>query len=71
MDAETPRKWLPFAILAGALVLWAGVFALGAYLEPSADKPVHDLRKPLIIMGTMGAFLAFWGIALWRRARRQ
>ena len=71
MDVESPKKWLPFAILAGALVVWASVFALGAYLEPSADKPVHDLRKPLIILGTMAAFLAFWGIALWRRARRK
>ena len=41
----------------------------GGLLGPSADKPVHDLRKPLIIMGTMAAFLAFWGVALWRRAR--
>ncbi len=71
MNLETQKKWRPFAILAGALVLWAGVFALGAYLEPSADKPVHDLRKPLIILGTMAAFLAFWGVALWRRARRK
>lgn len=70
MDIETRKKWLPFAILAAALVVWAGVFALGAYLEPSADKPVHDLRKPLIVMGTMAAFLAFWGVALWRRSRR-
>ena len=70
MDIETRKKWLPLAILAVALVVWAGVFALGAYLEPSADKPVHDLRKPLIVMGTMAAFLAFWGIALWRRSRR-
>ncbi|MEX2091741.1 MAG: hypothetical protein WD971_03640 [Pirellulales bacterium] len=70
MDIETRKKWLPFAILAAALVVWAGVFALGAYLEPSADKPVHDFRKPLIVMGTMAAFLAFWGAALWRRSRR-
>jgi membrane protein DedA with SNARE-associated domain len=71
MNIETRKKWLPFAILAVALVVWAAVFALGAYLEPSADKPVHDLRKPLIILGTMGAFLAFWGVALWQRARRK
>jgi membrane protein DedA with SNARE-associated domain len=71
MDEETRKRWLPFAILAAALVVWAGVFALGAYLEPSADRPVRDFRKPLIILGTMAAFLAFWGVALWRRSRRQ
>jgi membrane protein DedA with SNARE-associated domain len=71
MNFETHKKWLPFAILAVALLIWAGVFALGAYLEPSADLPVHDFRKPLIILGTMAAFLAFWGVALWRRAGRK
>ena len=71
MDIETRKKWLPFAILAAALVVWAGLFALGAYLEPSADKPHHDIRKPLIILGTMAAFLAFWGVALWLRSRRK
>jgi membrane protein DedA with SNARE-associated domain len=71
MDFEKNKKWLPFAILAVALLVWAGVFAAGAYLEPSADAPVHDIRKPLIILGTMAAFLAFWGIALWRRAKRK
>ena len=54
MDIETRKKWLPFAILAVALLLWAGMFALGAYLELGADKPRHDLRKPLIVMGFMG-----------------
>jgi membrane protein DedA with SNARE-associated domain len=71
MDNESPKRWLPFVILAVALTAWAGMFALGAYLEPSADKPVHDIRKPLIIMGTMAVFLSLWGIALWWRNRRQ
>ena len=71
MDFETNKKWLPFAILAAALIVWAGMFALGAYLEPSADHPVHDLRKPLIILGTMAAFLAFWGVLLWRLSKRK
>ena len=26
----------------------------GAYLEPSADQPRHDVRKPLIILGYDG-----------------
>jgi membrane protein DedA with SNARE-associated domain len=70
MNSETRTKWLPLAILAGALLVWAGVFALGTYLQPGADLPQHDLRKPLIIMSAMAAFLSFWGIALWRRNRR-
>ena len=57
-------------MLAAALIVWAAIFALGAYLEWGADQPRHDLRKPLIILGTMAAFLAFWGLALWVRSRR-
>jgi hypothetical protein len=71
MDKDARKKWLPLAVLAVALVAWAGMFALGAYLEIAADQPRHDLRKPLIILGSMAAFLAFWGVALWLRARRQ
>jgi membrane protein DedA with SNARE-associated domain len=71
MDQNVRQKWLPLAILAVALVVWAGLFALGAYLELGADQPRHDLRKPLIILGSMAAFLVFWGLALWVRSRRQ
>jgi membrane protein DedA with SNARE-associated domain len=71
MDFEKHKNWWPFALLAAALVVWAGVFAAGAYLEPSADAPVHDARKPLIILGTMAVFLAFWGVLLWQRSRRK
>ena len=71
MYFEKHKQWWPFALLAVALLVWAGVFAAGAYLEPSADVPVHDIRKPLIILGTMAAFLAVWGVLLWRRAGRK
>jgi membrane protein DedA with SNARE-associated domain len=70
LNSNKPKTWLPFALLAAALVVWAGLFALGAFLEWGADQPRHDLRKPLIILGTMAAFLAFWGLALWLRAGR-
>ena len=70
MGIESRKKWLPLAILAGALIVWAGLFALGAYLQPGDDNPQRDLRKPLIILGAMAAFLAVWGSALWIRARR-
>jgi hypothetical protein len=75
LEDRTPsspgKSWLPLAMLAASLVIWAGLFALGAYLEWGADRPRHDLRKPLIIMGTMAAFLSFWGAALWFRSRRR
>ena len=71
MQSESRKKWLPLAILAVALVIWAGLFAVGAYLQPGDDSPQHDLRKPLIILGTMAAFLALWAVALVIRSRKQ
>jgi membrane protein DedA with SNARE-associated domain len=71
MSFSSRKSWLAIAVLAAALVIWASLFALGAYLESGADRPRHDYRKPLIILATMAAFLAFWGIALWRRSRRR
>lgn len=65
------KPWLPLAVLAVALLLWAALFAAGAYLELGADKPRHDLRKPVMVMGAMAIFLSLWGLALWTRARRR
>jgi hypothetical protein len=70
MPPARPKAWLPLAILAAALIVWAGLFAAGAYLNLGADRPRHDVRKPLIILGCMAGFLALWGAALWLRARR-
>jgi hypothetical protein len=70
MKSSSGKSWLPIAVLAAALVIWAALFAAGAYLNLGADRPRHDLRKPLIILGCMAGFLTFWGAALWRRARR-
>ena len=68
---NAPRQsWLPFALLAAALVAWAALFAAGAYLELGADQPQRDFRKPLIVMGCMALFLSIWGLALWARNRR-
>jgi hypothetical protein len=68
---STPRNtWRPIALLAAALVIWAGLFAAGAYLNLGADRTSRDVRKPLIILGCMATFLTFWGTALWLRARR-
>jgi membrane protein DedA with SNARE-associated domain len=71
MNRNRLRKWLPLALLAVALLAWAGLFAAGAYFEPSADQPRHDVRKPLIILATMATFLALWAVALWLRNRRK
>ncbi len=70
MNENTRKKWLPLGVLAVVLLIWAGLFALGAYLQIGADEPKHDLRKPLIIMSSMTIFLLLWGLALWARARR-
>jgi membrane protein DedA with SNARE-associated domain len=70
MSDSSRTPWLLFAVFASALVIWAGLFALGAYLESGADRPEHDLRKPLIIIATMAAFLSVWGLALVLRAWR-
>jgi hypothetical protein len=39
-------------------------------LEWGADRPRHDLRKPLIMLGSLGVFLSVWAAAFWLRARR-
>jgi hypothetical protein len=70
MPQDTKKKWLPLAILAAALVIWTGLLALGAYLEWGADLPRRDIRKPLVMLASLTAFLAVWGIALWLRSRR-
>jgi hypothetical protein len=68
---KSRNNWLPLAILAAALIVWAGLLALGAFFELGADRPRHDFRKPLFVLGAMAAFLAVWGLALWVRGRRE
>ena len=70
MNSSRPKIGLPLGLLAVALLLWAGFFALGAYLQVGADQPKHDFRKPLLIMGSMAIFVSLWGLALWNRSRR-
>jgi hypothetical protein len=71
MNDPQRKKWLPLAVLVGALVVWTSLLALGAFLNLGADKPQHDIRKPLAILGALGLFLAVWGLALWQRSRRK
>jgi hypothetical protein len=70
MNNPSRQSWLPFMLLAAALVAWAALFAVGAFLELGADQPQRDFRKPLIVMGAMTAFVSIWGLALWLRSRR-
>ncbi len=55
-DKATHRNTLLILLIAAALVVWATLIGLGSYLF--AEKT--DLRKPLIVVGVMGAFLLIW-----------
>jgi hypothetical protein len=70
-NGSQPKTWLPLAVIAVALVVWAALLALGAFLELGADQPRHDFRKPMLVLGAMAVFLAVWGLALWLRYHRQ
>jgi hypothetical protein len=64
MNDNRSQGRLPLAILVTALVAWTAMLALGAYLQLGGDQPRHDLRKPLVILASIGIFLAVWGIAV-------
>jgi hypothetical protein len=68
---DSRKNWLPIAILAAALVVWAGLLALGTFFELGADRPERDYRKPIFVLGAMAVFLTVWGLALWARGRRE
>lgn len=74
LNDEPARRWWPIALIAIVLLVWGGMFALGAYLELGSERPDRDgsraWQKGLIVMGCTLAFLAFWGLALWGRSRR-
>jgi hypothetical protein len=71
MNDNQRTRWLPLILLGSALLLWAAMLAIGAFLQLGADQPASDLRKPLAILGAMCVFLAAWGVALWLRGRRK
>jgi hypothetical protein len=70
MSPSSKNNLRPLAWLAAALLLWAALFAIGAYIKLSPGAVEHDVRKPLIIMASMATFLLLWALALWFRARR-
>ncbi len=62
---QLPNRKVIWTII-GLLVAWSALIALGAIVR--ADH--FDIRKPLIVLGTMGAFLGVWLIALLLRKPR-
>ncbi|HEY4233309.1 MAG TPA: hypothetical protein VGM76_07770 [Lacipirellulaceae bacterium] len=70
MSNQPSRTWLPLTILGVALILWAGMLAIGAFLQMGADQPHHDWRRAAIVGGCMLGFLCIWSLALWGRSRR-
>ena len=65
------NKWLPVFVIATAVAIWGLLLAVGAYLDLGDEQPERDARKFWIVLASVGAYLAFWGIALLVRARRQ
>ena len=57
----TPKKTT--LVLIALLFLWAVLLAIGA----NVNGGVRDFRKPLIVLGTIGAFATLWLIALSRK----
>jgi hypothetical protein len=61
MPSEKPQIWLPVALIAGALILWMGILAFGAYSAPTRLEGGSDPRKLWVVAATTGAFLLLWG----------
>jgi hypothetical protein len=71
MNDQQRKHWLPLLVLAGALILWAGMLALGAFLQLGDPQSPRRIAKPIVVLGAMCVFLALWGWALWLRSRRK
>ena len=63
--AAGTNRWLPLAIIFGALAAWGVLLALGAYWAPAGENPGHDRRKLWVVAATTGGFLLMWAVALW------
>jgi membrane protein DedA with SNARE-associated domain len=70
MDREpTNRRVLMWSVV-GGLILWGLLLGLGSYLGLDPETPDHDIRRMLIVTGSVAIFLAVWMAALWLRGRR-
>jgi hypothetical protein len=63
------KRW-PFLLIAAVLLAWAGYLALGAALNERPGER-YALLKPLIILGSMAIFLAFWWLVFAVSAKRR
>lgn len=70
MSSEERNQWLPVLVIAGALLAWGLLLAVGAYLAPGDSGAGHDLRRLWFVAGMTGAFLLLWAGVLWARARK-
>ena len=72
MTTDKKQTWLPVALIAGALLIWMGLLAAGAYWAPvgladGGEGPQKgDFRKLWVVSATTGCFLLLWGFVLYR-----
>jgi len=59
------QQRLVLASIAGAVLIWGGIHALGAY------RFNHHVWRPVIVMACVGVFLGGWLWLMSRRAARQ
>lgn len=70
MTNQRNANWLPVFAIAGALIGWMAVLAVGAYWAPVGSGPGGDPRKLLVVAATTGGFLLLWGVVLVLRQRK-
>ncbi len=67
MSNERNNTWLPVVLIAGALLVWMGFLAAGAYWAPVGEEENgNDFRKLWVVAATTGGFLLLWGGVLLR-----
>jgi hypothetical protein len=70
MDREPTNRHLLMRWVVGGLIAWGLLLGLGSYLGLDPETPDHDVRRLLIVTGSVGIFLAVWMAALWLRGKR-
>lgn len=64
------KTYYAIGLIIGALALWGIYLAVGTYLGMGeGPEQQFDIRRPLIVIACMGAFLLFWVGLLWNRQR--
>ncbi len=70
MDHEPTNRRVLMRVVVGGLIAWGLLLGLGAYLGLASEMPDRDIRRMLLVGGSVAAFLAVWMTALWLRSRR-